>query len=56
MDVIKSNDILKEKRRNTMLKINMLSSFYNISEEKGITSSARNLNILIIINPKLKGH
>ena len=44
MDVIKSNDILKEKRRKTMLKINMLSSMYNISEEKGITSTARNLN------------
>ena len=44
MDTIKSNDILKEKRRKSLIKINMLNSFYNFNEDKGLTSTARNLN------------
>ena len=44
MDVI-NNDVIKEKRKRSFLKITMLSSLYNFTEDKINASTLRNLNI-----------
>ena len=45
MDSFKDNDLIKEKKKKTKLKLSILSSLYNFNEDKIQSSTLRNLNL-----------